>query len=95
MHNYTLTHDTHLENPPDSAGRVESKLGMVVIDDHMSVVTDAHLRTCVTCAWGGGTLIIVEPCKVNLMYSLYTVICAHNRERNGQTNGTYYTRCMV
>ncbi len=54
MHNYTLTHDTHLENPPDSASRVESKLGMVVIDDHMRVVTDAHLRTCVTCAWGEG-----------------------------------------
>ncbi len=45
----------HLEDPPDSAGRVESKLGVVVIDDHMSVVTDAHLRACVC----GGTLNVV------------------------------------
>ncbi len=44
MHNDSYTSkEIYLENPPDSAGSVESKLGMVVIDDHMSVVSNAHL----------------------------------------------------
>ncbi len=54
--------EPHLEDPPDSAGRVESKLGVVVIDDHMSVVTDAHLRACV-CVWGGGGTLNVVAAK--------------------------------